>query len=165
MYSVGIIVVSDRAFRGERPDECLQVFETALEGSGLEICERGLVDDEPRNIKNALEICIARELQLVFTAGGTGCGRRDNTPGVTRSFLDKPTPGIDEAIRRFSSTKSAYAMYSCGVSGIAQRTLIINLPGSPRAVREIIEFLLPTLHHPLSLIEDTLTDCNEDVNR
>jgi len=165
MFTVGIIVVSDRAFRGERPDACRQAFTEALADSDFEITDSTIVDDEPTNINKALTEFIGREYQLVFTTGGTGCGHRDHTPEATRAIIERLTPGIDEAIRAFSRSKSPYAMYSRGVSGIAGRTLIINLPGSPQAVQEIVGFLLPTLHHPLKLIAGSLADCNEDIKR
>ncbi len=165
MYKVGIIVVSDRAFRGERPDCCLQAFTDVLKKSSFEIADSRLVDDEPENIRSALTEFVTREYQLVFTTGGTGCGNRDHTPEITREIVERFTPGIDEAIRSFSREKTPFAMYSRGVSGIARRTLIINLPGSPQAVNEIVSFLLPTLHHPLKLIAGTLSDCREDTKR
>lgn len=165
MYTVGVIVLSDRAFRGERLDECLPAFQEVLSGTEFEIVDSTIVDDEPESIRKALIQFIESKFQLIFTTGGTGCGQRDNTPEVTGKIVEKPTPGIDEAIRAFSHTKSSYAIYSRGVSGIAGRTLIINLPGSPQAVKEIVTFLLPTLHHPLNLIAGILADCNEDVKR
>ncbi len=102
---------------------------------------------------------LAKDLDLLLTSGGTGCGPRDNTPEVTRQFIKRPTPGIDEAIRRFSTDKSPNALYSRAVSGIGGNTLIINLPGSPTAVKEILQFLLPTISHPLDLLRGRLTDC------
>ncbi|RME19417.1 MAG: MogA/MoaB family molybdenum cofactor biosynthesis protein [Candidatus Zixiibacteriota bacterium] len=165
MYKVGVIVISDRAARGERRDACLPAFQEALSGSEFEIVDNTIVDDNPENVRLALTQFINTGLQLVFTSGGTGFAPRDNTPEVTREIIEKPAPGIDEAIRTFSRSKSPYAIYSRGVSGIAGQTLIINLPGSPRAVKEIVTFLLPTLHHPLKLIAGRLADCREDIER
>ncbi len=159
MFEIGIIIVSDRAARGEREDTCLPVFEEYLGGNRYHIAETVVVADDPKDIQAALRLMIDRKYALVFTAGGTGCGRRDNTPEATAPLLQKRTPGIDEAIRAFSATKTRNAAYSRGVSGIASETLVINLPGSPRAVSEILAFLTPGLEHPLRLIGGETIDC------
>ena len=159
MFEVGVIVVSDRAARGERKDACLPVFQEHLDGSQYRIAGAVVVSDEPGDVQTALREMIGRKYALIFTAGGTGCGPRDNTPEVTSSLLQKRTPGIDEAIRSCSMAKNRNAAYSRGVSGIAGETLVINLPGSPRAVREILDFLMPGLEHPLRLIAGETVDC------
>ncbi|HDL01462.1 MAG TPA: MogA/MoaB family molybdenum cofactor biosynthesis protein, partial [candidate division Zixibacteria bacterium] len=143
-YSVGIIIISDRASRGEREDGCLPVFKQTLD-SRFEIVESVIVSDDPKNIETALQRFIAKGYNLIFTSGGTGCAARDNTPEVTQKIIERFTPGVDEAIRAFSTTKSTYAIYSRAVSGIAENSFIVNLPGSPKAVKEIVEFLLSTI--------------------
>ncbi len=164
-FQVGIIILSDRAFSGEREDGCIPVFRELLTEPDYEIAEAVIIPDDPAMIKNMLEAFIAKDYALIITSGGTGCSRRDNTPEVTAKLLDKPTPGVDEAIRRFSETKSKYAIYSRAVSGLANRSFLLNLPGSPRAVREIIEFILPTLNHPLKLVAGEVNDCNNESTR
>jgi molybdopterin adenylyltransferase len=142
-FTVGVIIMSDRAFDGRREDGCIPVFEELLGGPDFEIAATTIVNDDSELIDKALGSYIADGHNLIFTSGGTGCGLRDNTPEVTARLIDRPTPGIDEAIRRFSESKSMFAIYSRSVSGFAVNSLVINLPGSPRAVREVLEFLLP----------------------
>lgn len=158
-YTVGILVISDRAFSGERPDQTLPCFEKALAGNSFEIRESAIVDDDPSRIEEALKSMVDKQFDLVFTTGGTGCGIRDNTPEVTSRILTKATPGLDEAIRAFSREKSDFAIYSRAVSGLAGKTFIVNLPGSPKAVTEILSFILPTLEHPLKLVAGLVADC------
>lgn len=163
-YSVGIIIVSDRAYSGERKDGCLEIFNATLD-ERFTIENRTIVNDNPDMIEKSLSEFINENYNLIFTSGGTGFAPRDNTPEVTSKLLDKPTPGVDEAIRAFSKTKSAYAIYSRAVSGIAKNSFIINLPGSPKAVKEILEFLLTTIEHPLRLIANQVEDCQKELNK
>lgn len=158
-YSVAIIVVSDRAAAGTRDDLCAPAARRSLPTNQYEIRDIDIVSDEPPGIEKALRRQIQNGMQLIYTCGGTGCAPRDNTPEVTRRLLEKPTPGIDEAIRRFSEEKSGHAFLSRGVSGVAGKSLIINLPGAPKAVAEIIEYLSPTLPHALKLIAGVAGDC------
>lgn len=159
MYKVGIIIVSDRAFSGERKDACLPVFTECLPESRFSIVKTEIAPDESIVVGMALERFIDARIDLIFTSGGTGCTVRDITPEATLPLLDKPTPGLDQAIRHFSADKSPFAMYSRAVSGVAGRSFIVNLPGSPTAVREILEFLLPGIEHPLGLLAGKITDC------
>lgn len=164
-YQVGIIILSDRAFSREREDGCIPVFRELLTPPDYEIAEAVVISDDPNMIEQTLRSFIVNEYPLIITSGGTGCSARDNTPEVTSRLLDKPTPGVDEAIRRFSQTKSKFAIYSRAVSGLAGKSFVLNLPGSPRAVREILEFLLPTLTHPLKLVAGEVKDCNAENTR
>lgn len=163
-YSVAVIIVSDRAATGVRKDKCLPVFEEQLSRHGLTLQESFIVSDDSDQILAALNQCIDAPYDLILTAGGTGCAPRDNTPEVTSRILDKPTPGVDEAIRRFSESKSPHAIFSRAVSGVAGKSYIVNLPGSPKAVGEILEFLLPRLKHPLGLISRSIIDCATEDN-
>lgn len=158
-YNVGILIASDRCAFGQRDDLCLPVFRSILADTVFDIKETAVTSDDPEEIKSALKEFIGKKLNLILTSGGTGCGNRDNTPEVTKSLLDKPTSGLDEAIRQFSRDKSKFAMYSRGISGVAKNSFIINLPGSPKAVSEILVFLLPTIEHPLKLIASQIVDC------
>jgi molybdenum cofactor synthesis domain-containing protein len=162
MYSVGVIIISDRAYSGDREDGCLEVFTTKLPDK-FSIINSKIVSDDPDLIASVLEEFVSKEINLIFTSGGTGCAERDNTPEVTKKIIEKLTPGVDEAIRLFSTSKSPNAIYSRAISGIANKSFIINLPGSPKAVGEILEFLLPSIEHPLKLILKQLKDCQEDV--
>jgi molybdenum cofactor synthesis domain-containing protein len=158
-YRVGIIIVSDRVSRGERKDETLPVFRRCLDSDRFVIQDWTVISDEPEAIRTALQRMIESEYELIFTTGGTGCAPRDNTPEVTRRLLDKPTPGLDEAIRAFSREAAPFAVFSRAVSGVAGKSFIVNLPGSPKAVAEILHFLQPLIIHPLQLINGTITDC------
>lgn len=161
-YRVATLVVSDRVSRGEREDGCLPVFESLLAGSVFALDEKSVCSDDPDSITEALRGLLVKEPALIFISGGTGCSARDNTPEVCAALIDNPTPGIDEAIRRFSAEKTALAIYSRAVSGFSDDTLIISLPGSPKAVAEILAFLLPTLEHPLRLRAGKISDCADE---
>ncbi len=163
-YNVAILIISDRAVSGEREDLCIPTFTKALQNTPFAITHTALVSDTPSKIETALTSALASNVNLILTSGGTGCAPRDNTPEVTMRFIERPTPGIDEALRRFSADKAKFAMYSRGVSGITGSTLIINLPGSPKAVRELVEFLLTTLEHPLKLLANQVSDCADEIN-
>lgn len=166
-YSVAIIIVSDRAASGEREDQCLPVFYSILPPATFEITQTRIISDDPDQIRAALKELLDQKPRLLFTSGGTGCGVRDNTPEITAELLTKPTPGVDEAIRSFSREKARFAMYSRAVSGLAGDTFVVNLPGSPGAVAEILQFLLPTIEHPLKLVAGQIKDCKDcdDENR
>lgn len=163
-YSVGIIIISDRASSNERKDACIPVFESVLAGTSYEIVATRIVSDDRDNIESAFNDFLGKKLRLILTCGGTGCGVRDNTPEVTSALLTKPTPGLDEAIRLFSKSKAKFAMFSRGVSGVAGQSFVVNLPGSPKAVSEIMNFLLPTIEHPLKLIANEIDDCVSEIN-
>ncbi len=163
-YTVGIIIISDRAYSGERKDGCIDVFEATLDNR-FKIEDKAIVNDDPEMIDKSLREFISKNYNLIFTSGGTGFSKRDNTPEITSKLLEKQTPGVDEAIRAFSQTKSAYAVYSRAVSGIVRNSFIINLPGSPKAVKEILEFLLKTIEHPLRLIANQVEDCQKELKR
>lgn len=163
VYDVGVIVVSDRGARGEREDECIPAVQKHLSGDQFRVADSVVVPDDIPAIQSVLQKMIDQEYSLVLTAGGTGCSPRDNTPEATLPLIEKRTPGIDEAIRAFSAQKSPHAAYSRGVSGIAGKSLIINLPGSPKAVGEILSYLKPTLGHPLRLISGEKIDCASEL--
>lgn len=163
MFDVGVIIVSDRASSGEREDGCLPVFDEVCDGTDLHIVDRRIVSDDPDRIKEAIESLQKAGRALILTSGGTGCSDRDNTPEVSRQIIEKFTPGIDEAIRSFSARQAPFAIFSRGVSGIVGRSLLINLPGSPKAVREVMQFLLPIINHPLKLLANQINDCQEEI--
>lgn len=162
-YSVAVIIVSDRAAGGTRDDACLPLLKELLADSPFEIVDDIVTSDDPDDIDAAFQKMLAGGFNLILTSGGTGCSERDNTPDVTRKFLTKPTPGLDEAIRAYSREIAPMAVFSRAVSGVAGRSFIINLPGSPKAVQEIIRFILPLLEHPLRLVAGQVTDCIEGL--
>ena len=121
---------------------------------GAEVIEHVVVEDSLSDLTGILAGLAARpDVNLVLSTGGTGLSPRDNTPEATRAVIEREVPGIAEAMRRGTSTKTPMAMLSCGIAGIRNNTLIINLPGSPKAVRECFEILEPVLSHAIDLIE------------
>jgi molybdenum cofactor synthesis domain-containing protein len=146
-----IVTVSDT--RLENDDLSGQRLSDLLSGIGADVSERMIVTDDLEHLRNTLYALTEREdVNLILTTGGTGFGPRDNTPEATRGVIDREAPGIAEAIRRETFSKTPMAMLSRGIAGIRGSTLIINLPGSPRAVEECFEVIQPVLQHAVALI-------------
>ncbi len=151
---VGILTVSDRASRGEYQDmsgpEVRRLVEEKL---GAEVVVEEIVPDEKEQIEAVLKRWADElDLELILTTGGTGFTPRDVTPEATKAVIEKEAPGLAEAMRAASLQKTPHAMLSRAVAGIRGRTLIVNLPGSPRAARENLEVILPALPHGLDLL-------------
>ncbi|MEW6276591.1 MAG: MogA/MoaB family molybdenum cofactor biosynthesis protein [Bacillota bacterium] len=162
-YRVGIITASDKGARGERADKSAEAIREIMAGLGWEVVSYRLVSDDPAEIKNALTGMADREkVDLILTTGGTGLGPRDNTPEATKAVIDRDVPGLAEAIRQESMKKTPRAMLSRGIAGIRKQTLIINLPGSPKAVRECLAAILPALPHGLEILTGRGGECGED---
>lgn len=126
-----------------------------LRSVGAEIAESIIVTDDIGDIRETIYTLTERDdVNLILTTGGTGFGPRDNTPEATRSVIDREAPGLAEAMRRETAGKTPMAMLSRGVCGIRGNTLIINLPGSPKAVEECFEVIRPVLQHAVNLIND-----------
>ena len=151
-----VLTVSDGVNAGTREDKSGDVLAERLEGSGFELVERRVVPDERDQIAAALRE-IAATADLVITTGGTGFAPRDVTPEATATVVERPTPGLDEAMRAFSISKSPHGMLARGRSGIVGRTLIVNMPGSPRACSECYDVVAPALQHGLALLTETPT--------
>ena len=146
-----IVTVSDT----RKPDDDLsgKRLVELLWSVGAEIVETLVVTDDLEHLRNTLYTLTEREdIDLIITTGGTGFAPRDNTPEATRGVIDREAPGIAETIRRETAIKTPMAMLSRGIAGIRGRTLIINLPGSPKAVEECFEVLRPVLRHAIDLI-------------
>jgi len=157
--SVGIITVSDKASRGEREDLGGPAIREVMLGAGAAIGEYVIVPDEPERISGQIRrMADERRLDVVFTTGGTGLAARDVTPQATLACLDYQVPGIAEAMRAASLLKTPAAMTSRAVAGVRGRTLVINLPGSPKGVRECLEVVLPALPHAVSLLRGETGD-------
>lgn len=158
--TAGIIIASDKASRGERADGCIPVFEKKLAAVGYTIVSaRILPDDEDALFAELVRLCDDVQVNVVFTAGGTGFSARDNTPEATLRAATKQAPGIAEAIRADSLRHTKKAMLSRAVSVIRNRTLIINVPGSPRAVAECLDFLFPELDHGIRILTGSAGEC------
>jgi len=147
------LTVSDRSARGERSDKSGPVIEELLQSIGAKIKEYRLVPDEQDVIaRNLRELSDNVGVDLIVTTGGTGLTRRDVTPEATLEVIDRRIPGFEEAMRAESIKITPHGMLSRAVSGTRRQTLIINLPGSPKAVRETLSVILPALPHAVELI-------------
>lgn len=160
MYRAGIVTLSDKGAAGEREDKSGAVIKEILESAGYEVVAQSLLPDEGEALKAEL-IRLSDQVQcdLVLTTGGTGFSRRDVTPEATMAVAERNAPGIAEGIRAYSMTVTKRAMLSRGVSVIRGGTLIINLPGSPKAVRESLEYVLDTLPHGLDILSGRSGEC------
>ena len=148
-----VITVSDACSRGEREDDSGAALVELLRASGAEVVEKGILSDDLEPLVQRLEDISRRgEVNLILTTGGTGLGPRDNTPEATRRVIEREAPGIVEAMRAASLKVTPMAMISRGVAGVASETLIINLPGSPKAVRESFAVIQPVLAHAVDLL-------------
>jgi len=162
MYKTGILIMSDKGSRGEREDGSGQQIRNMLADQGFKFDYYDIIPDEEEIIKEKLiYACDQLELDIVFTSGGTGFSSRDVTPEATLEVIQRLTPGIPEAIRFYGLQKTPKAMLSRAVAGMRGKTLIINLPGSVKGVRESIEAILPALGHGLDIIIGSSTECGQ----
>ncbi len=148
----GIITVSTRGASGERADESGPAMREALTAASHEVVSAALVPDDIAKVANAILDAVRAGANVVLTSGGTGLSPNDVTPEATRRVIDREVPGIAEALRARSLAKTPHGMLSRGVAGAIGATLVVNLPGSPRAVRESLETLLPALPHAVELL-------------
>lgn len=160
MKRAAIITVSDSGYRGEREDKSGPVIREILEKEGYEITFTELLPDDRAMIAGKLqEIADSGNTDLILTTGGTGFSQRDVTPEATEEVIERRVPGIPEAMRAYSMTITKRAMLSRATAGIRGTTLIINLPGSPKAVRESLEYIIGALDHGLEILRGEATDC------
>ena len=160
MFKVGIITASDKGAAGARADQSGPLIRRMLEPLAADIIEAAVLPDEQAEIEKKLrERADVLNLDLVLTTGGTGLGPRDITPDATLAVIDTLVPGLPEAMRQVSLAKTPHAMLSRAVAGIRGRTLIVNLPGSPRAVGECLEVILPAIPHAIEVVRGKAAEC------
>jgi molybdenum cofactor synthesis domain-containing protein len=148
-----VITASDACSRGEREDASGAALVELLEAMGAEVVARELLSDDLEPLSALIRASAERaDVNLVVTTGGTGFSPRDNTPEATRAVIEREAPGISEAMRAETLKKTPTAMISRGVCGIRAGALVVNLPGSPRAVRECFEVIRPVLSHAVTLL-------------
>ena len=153
MIQAVVITVSDACSRGEREDTSGAALTQLLTDLGATIVERRILSDDLDPLAQALkEFADRNDVNLIVTTGGTGLGPRDNTPEATQRVIEREAPGIAEAIRAESLKATRMAMLSRGICGVRSGTLIINLPGSPKAVKETFSVIAPVLSHALDLL-------------
>lgn len=159
-FKAAVITVSDKGARGERVDESGPAAKEMLAQAGYEVVETLIIPDEPEELKTEL-IRLVDEVRadLVVTSGGTGFSMRDQTPEATLAVADRLAPGIAEAIRYQSMAVTNRAMLSRGVSVIRRQTVIVNLPGSPKAVKESLGYILDSLDHGIRILRGSASEC------
>ena len=146
-----VLTVSDRCARGERVDESGALLAELLTEAGAKVLVKDIVSDELGPLVERLGELVGREdLNLVVTTGGTGLSPRDNTPEATRAVVEREVPGLAEAMRAESLRQTPTAMLSRGVCGVCAGALVVNLPGSPKAVRECFAVIRPVLAHAVA---------------
>lgn len=158
-FTAAVITLSDRASRGEYEDQSGPAIRDLLLKAGYHVIEQLVLPDGKTRLKAELiRLAEQRQVNVIFTTGGTGFSERDLTPEATKEVSEREVPGIGEALRSYSMQFTSHAILSRQTAGIRKKTLIVNLPGSPKACREDLEFLLPPLQHGLGILRGTDTD-------
>ena len=160
MFTVGIITSSDKGYKGEREDKSGQVIEEIVSQNGFKVIKKVVLPDEKDLLeKEMINMCDNLNVNLLLTTGGTGFSKRDITPEATKSVIEREALGIVEAIRFYSLQITKRAMLSRATSGIRQNTLIINLPGSPKACKEALDFVLDDVKHGIEILLGEAKEC------
>ena len=153
---VAILTISDRSSRGERPDSSGPALADLVQQQGWQVCRTAIIPDDLEIIKATLaDWADGNSIDILLSTGGTGFAPRDVTPEATTAVIQRPTPGLAEAMRAVSLQKTPHAMLSRAVAGIRARTLILNLPGSPKAAVENLQVVLAVLPHAVELLQDS----------
>ena len=163
MITTAILTISDKGSQGKRDDYSGPAIEEWVSSKGYELSYKKIIPDEIEIIKNELLSCCSRHINLILTTGGTGLSSRDVTPEATKAVIDKEVPGFSEIMRSKSFEITPHAVLSRGVSGIKDNSLIINLPGSPKAVKENLSFIEAAVPHAIDIIKGRIGDCAEPL--
>lgn len=155
MITVGILTISDSSFKGLRKDQSGPVIYQMCKDLSWDIVQQKIVPDDIKQIIDVLSEWISYKISLIFTTGGTGFTKRDVTPEATMEVIDKLIPGIPELMRLETSKITKFTFLSRALAGISQQTLIINLPGSPKAVEECLSSITSILPHALEMLEES----------
>ena len=159
-WKTAVVTLSDKGYHGEREDKSGPLIQEIVSVEGYDIVETVLLPDEQDRIEQELiRLSDEAHMDLIFTTGGTGFAERDRTPEATLHVGERNAPGIADAIRYYSLQVTPRAMLGRGVSVIRGKTLIVNLPGSPKAVRESLGFILPSLGHGLAVLTGKEAEC------
>ena len=159
-YRASVLTISDKGYAGQREDLSGPELERLLIEAGFTVVNREILPDERERVATALkELCDSKSVDLVLTTGGTGLSPRDITPEATRDVIERNVPGIPEAMRAESLKITDMAMLSSGIAGIRGRTLIINMPGSPKAARECFDIIRTVLNHAMETMTGRGGDC------
>jgi len=157
---VAIVTSSDSGYNGRREDLSGPVIRELTESAGYQVVYQEIFPDDRAVLERELtELCDGGKADLILTTGGTGFAPRDVMPEATQAVTERAVPGIPEAMRAYSLQITGRAMLSRASAGIRGRTLIVNLPGSPKAVRECLEYILPHLRHGLEILLERTGDC------
>lgn len=159
MYTAAVITVSDRSYRGEREDAGGPIVKKMLENDGYEVVQTVIVPDEKEKIAEALMNAAAKDIALIVTTGGTGFAVRDVTPEATIAVCERLVPGIPEAMRMLTMKYTSRSILSRAAAGIRKHSLIINLPGSPKAAKENFEAVSEPIKHGLEVLRGGQMDC------
>ena len=160
MFTVGIITSSDKGYNGEREDKSGQVIEEIVSENGFKVVKKVVLPDEKTLLENEMiNMCDNLNVNLLLTTGGTGFSKRDITPEATKAVIEREALGIVEAIRFYSLQITKRAMLSRATSGIRKNTLIINLPGSPKACKEALDFVLDDVKHGIEILLGKAKEC------
>jgi len=160
MIQAGIITISDKGSQGKREDLSGPAIAEMLAGAAIEVKHTIIIPDEINKIKEAIiDFADAKKLDLILTNGGTGVSPRDLTPDATLEVIDKQIPGMAEAMRQKSMQITPHAMISRAIAGIRGKSLIINLPGSPKGAKENLAVVLPALKHAIEKIKGDDSEC------
>lgn len=162
MYKATVITISDRCYKKDREDLAGPAVKKLLLSKGYLVGDIIIVPDDKEQIINALNKCVKSDIPLIITTGGTGFSKRDITPECTKEIIEREAPGISEYMRYKSMQITKRGMLSRGVSGIKNQSLIINLPGSPKAVVENLGFVIDTLEHGLKMLLTDSADCAKE---